>query len=156
MRNHNRPDFELEHKGKTIFIEAVTANPSCNQEIENKMDLIRNKLMDITDADFEKYMCDLRDQSVIRLAGALYSKLQANYQKKALWIVGHPFVLATQPFHHSLSHWLSDSNLLGYLYGIDHSWKHDDKGNLHIETMEIGEHKYNSQEIPSNLFMNQL
>ncbi|WP_139171814.1 glycosaminoglycan attachment protein [Flavobacterium noncentrifugens] len=146
-RAHERPDFELSKNDKKIFVEAVISNPAFNEQIEDKMDVIKN----IPKDGFEKFIYELRNESTIRIAGALFNKLKKEYWKLD-WVAGNPIILAVEPFHHSLSHWLSDSNLTGYLYGIENNWHYDDNQNLNIETFEITEHKSTDKSIPSNFF----
>jgi hypothetical protein len=146
-RVHDRPDFELVKAQKKIFVEAVTSNPSFNQDIENKMEVIKN----IPEENFEEFIYQLRDESTIKLAGALFNKLRKNYWDLD-WVKGHPIVLAIEPFHHSLAHWFSDSNLTAYLFGIGNNWHHDANGKLIIETFKIDEHKTQSKTIPSGFF----
>jgi hypothetical protein len=146
-RIYDRPDFELIKGQQKIFVEAVTSNPSFNREVDDKMEVIKN----LTEENFEQFICSLRSESTIKLAGALYNKLRENYFNLE-WVKGHPIILAIEPFHHSLAQWFSDSNLISYLYGIDNNWYHDKNGKLHIDTFEIKEHKTQNKTIPSGFF----
>jgi len=146
-RKHDRPDFELIKDKDKIFIEAVTTNPSFNQEIIDKLEVMK----EIKEENFEEFIYKLRDESTIRIAGALYNKLRESYWDLD-WVKDNPIILAIEPFHHSLAHWLSDSNLIGYLYGFHNQWHHDEKGKLIIETCEQKEHKTERKTIPSNFF----
>ena len=146
-RSHDRPDFEL-IKGKTkIFTEAVTSHPSYNQEIQDKLEILKT----LKESEFEKYIINLRAESTIKLAGALFNKLRQKYWELE-WVKNRPIILAIEPFHHSLAHWLSDSNLIGYLYGIEHKWHYDKTSTLIIDTDKVLEHKKEDKSIPSNFF----
>jgi hypothetical protein len=146
-RIHTSPDFELV-KGKTkIFIEAVTSNPSYNREIENKSEILKN----LKESEYYDFIINLRDESTIKLAGALFNKHKQKYWELD-WVKGHPLVLAIEPFHHSMAHFLSDSNLISYLYGIDHKWHYNEKSSLIIDTVEVKEHTKGEKKIPSNFF----
>jgi len=146
-RNHSRPDFELEKNGQTIFVEAVTSNPVTAEELKEKLDVIG----ELKEEDWVQFIYDLRDRSMFRLAGTLYNKLRKAYWDLE-WVKNKPLILAVEPFHHSLAHWLSDSNLIGYLYGFENSWRHDESGNLQITTQEVIEYRMGDKVVPSNFF----
>ncbi|KQK26093.1 hypothetical protein AR438_10960 [Chryseobacterium aquaticum] len=146
-RKHDRPDFELIKGDSKIFVEAVTSNTSFNSKSLDKLEVLKS----INDDNHRDFIINLRNESTIKLAGALFNKLRKEYWKLD-WVKNHPLVLAIEPFHHPLVHRLSDSNLTGYLYGFENSWFYDTDNNLVIDTHKIKEHTHNNKTIPSNFF----
>ncbi len=144
---HDRPDFELSKGDIKIFVEAVTSNPSFNQTIESKMDILNRT----TAQELIKILSDLVEESTIKTAGALCSKLNKEYWNLD-WVKGYPIIIAVESFHHSLSHLISDSYLINYLYGIQHLWKYNKSGKLNITESQIFEHTAKNKSIPSNFF----
>lgn len=148
LRKHKSPDFELLLPDRRkVFVEAVTSNPAFNQEIEDKLQIVSK----LTDDAIPGYLESLRKTSLIRIAGALYNKYKKEYWKLD-WVTGHPLVLAVEAFHHSFSLDITDSSLVGYLYGFENQWYHDAQGNLVINTLEQTEHSDDNKTIPSNFF----
>lgn len=146
-RNHSRPDFELEKNGQILYVEAVTSNPSTEDELKEKTEILN----ELNDENWLQFIYQLRDRSMIRVAGAIYNKLRKSYWELE-WVKNKPLILAVEPFHHSLAHWITDSNLIGYLYGFENSWEYDKEGNLQIETREVIEYRFGDKIIPSNFF----
>lgn len=148
IREKEAPDFELIIPAdKKIFIEAVTSNPEFNKEIDDKLQIISK----IKDKDIQAYIEDLRQSTLIRIAGALFNKYKMNYWERD-WVKGYALVLAVEAFHHSFALDITDSSLVGYLYGFENSWYHDEDGQLVIETFEKTEHTDGKKTIPSNFF----
>lgn len=148
VREHNFPDLQLKSVGgKTIFVEAVTSNPAFNKEIQDKLQ-IASKL---SEEEMTAYLTELRKASLLRTAGALFNKYNKKYWSYD-WVKGKPLVLAVEDFHHAFSLNISDSSLVGYLYGIALDWYHDKDGKLVIETSEELEHSDGHKTIPSNFF----
>ena len=148
VRDRTSPDFELLLPGnKKVFVEAVTSNPEFNKEIEDKLQIVRN----LKDEQIPGYLKMLRETSLTKIAGALFNKYKLKYWKRE-WIKGHPLILAVEAFHHAFALDITDSALVGYLYGIDHTWYHDESGHLIIDTYERSEHSDGKKTIPSNFF----
>ncbi len=148
-RTYNRPDFELEKKGKKIFVEAVTTNSNLNELTTRQPDLVMN---DYNETEWANYVRSEILESTIKIASALTSKLSKKYWDLH-WVKGYPFILAVEPFHHSLVHFFSDSNISGYLYGMENSWTRDNSGKLIITTHRILDHpKKNGGSVPSHFF----
>ncbi len=145
---HKFPDFELVlNDRKKIFVEAVTSNPTFNQEIEDKLQVIAK----LKDEEIPSYIELLRKTSLTRVAGALFNKYNKQYWNNT-WVKGHALIFAVEAFHHSFSLDITDSLLVGYLYGFENRWYHDSKGDLIIETIEATGHSDGTKTIPSNFF----
>ena len=148
IREMPSPDFELiSNEGKKLYVEAVTSNPEFNKEIDDKLQVIQK----LKDEDIPAFLEDLRRNSLIRIAGALFNKYKMKYWDLER-VKGHPLILAVEAFHHSFALDITDSSLIGYLYGFDNTWYHDDKGQLIINTVEATEHTDGRKIIPSNFF----
>lgn len=149
QRKHDRPDFELKKNDLTIFVEAVTSNPAKDDIPIDKLQILR----EVNDDDWNGFVTNLRAKSLLRLSGALFTKLNKEYWKLD-WVKDKPFVLALAPFHHSLAQWLSDSILTSYLYGFETTWHYDENGKLKIKTHRLKEHSRpkGQEPIPSNFF----
>lgn len=146
-RTHSIPDFELVKNGQKIFVEAVTSNPSYDQSTTNKLEELEK--IDIN--NLLEYVTNLLKAATIRQATALRKKLIKNYWEND-WVAGNPIVIALIPFHHSMVHLLSDSDLMGYLYGVDNTWYHDKDGKLIIDTHEITSHTDGKKTMQSGFF----
>lgn len=148
IRKHSFPDLELVYpSGKKIFVEAVTSNPAFNKEIEDKLQIASKLSVE----EIPAYLTELKQTSLMRTAGALFNKYNKKYWTYE-WVKGNPLVLAVEDFHHAFSLNISDSSLIGYLYGIALQWHHDKDGKLVIETSEEKEHTDGKRTIPSNFF----
>lgn len=140
---HARPDL-VGRIGKTaLCIEAVTANhtggnPSGYSALEH-METIQPP------------PSERRASATIRLAGALYSKLQMKYWQLP-WAVGKPLIFAIQNFSGAGVLKFSSSSLTRYLYGLDHRTSLDARGELVITPRRIGQHQFVSKVIPSGFF----
>lgn len=143
-RTHDRPDFLLTRDGRTVAVEAVTANPTPSKTI---------RPYEIFPADGPRTPAEavrfLKHEIAIRLGSPLYSKLQKKY-----WalphVAGKPLILAIQNFHAGGLQ-LSASSLSQYLFGVDHGYRFDDAGNLVVEATAVATHR-GSKTIPSNFF----
>lgn len=141
------PDF-CAKKGKTsIFIEAVTVNPTKGEEYPQTIN-IPPKFRPP-----EEIKELLNTKMPIKFGSTLFSKLN---RKKPYWqipdVQGSPLVFAIADFHEPQSMLWSSSALFKYLYGIEHDFFHDENGNLVIDTLKVTVHKYNEKEIPSGFF----
>ncbi|MFD2918112.1 hypothetical protein ACFS6H_00245 [Terrimonas rubra] len=146
-RNYARPDFELEKDNKKIFVEAVTSNPGTDDELKDKTDIFA----DLNEKNIMQFIYDLREKSMVKLAGALYNKLKKEYWNLE-WVKNNPLILAVEPFHHSMAHLLSDSNLNEYLYGVKYFHHYDEKGNLQVQARTVIEYQIGNKIIPANFF----
>lgn len=135
---HAAPDFLLEGHGFEWSVEATTANPSGGGSPpalpENREGL-------------EAY---ISGESVVRLGSALFSKLGKRY-----WEMPHvrqkPFVLAIQSFAAEDSQQLTDTALIGYLFGLKTFGTVGSDGHLEVWNEEVADH-VGSKAIPSHFF----
>lgn len=120
-------------------MEAVTANPT----------VVDGVALDVPEGmNVLEYQ---RHGHAIKLASALYSKLQRRY-----WDLPHvngiPLILAIEDFHTANSLHYSDASLRQYLYGHGATWYTDAEGELHIDPVPINEHRAGTKVIPSGFF----
>lgn len=104
---HPSPDFEVSYFGEKFFIEAVTVNPSENQD---RLDLPPPKTQEEIEHRWNDFM-------PIKFGSTLYSKLNKKYWEKE-HVKGHPLVLAIHDYHNDNSMTWSRTALSEYLYGI--------------------------------------
>lgn len=136
QNNHPAPDFELDHFGEKVFIEAVTVNPSTNPD---RPDLPPPE----THEESEEH---LNDFLPIKFGSPLYSKVCKKYWEKT-HVKGHPLVFAIHDYHHEASMTWSRPALCEYLYGIRTRVR---EGEACVETIE--KHSWQGKEIPSGFF----
>lgn len=105
--NHATPDFELNHFGDKIFVEAVTVNPS---EHPDRPDMPPP----VTQQEVEER---LNDFMPIKFGSSLYSKVAKEYWRKS-HVNGNPLVLAIHDYHNENAMTWSRTALSEYLYGI--------------------------------------
>ncbi|GGO40180.1 glycosaminoglycan attachment protein [Deinococcus humi] len=136
LREHDRPDFIVEHQGLQVCIEATTVNPSgaLDQRAEG---------------------LSLKDRQggelPIRFGGPLYSKL-----KKRYWdlphVKGRPLVLAVEAFFSEDALHFSDSALVNYLFGITQTFHYTPDGQLVVQQHPVESHEVGGKVIPSGFF----
>jgi len=134
-RGRPAPDFILRRVDTAISVEAVTANPS---------PLVPERLAELS-------VPERHEHAVVRLGGALYSKLV-----KRDWVqpdaVGKPFVLAVAPFYDPDASQISSTPLAQYLYGTKHAPVFDTEGHLFLLRTSIESHSFGGKVIPSAFF----
>jgi hypothetical protein len=139
-RSHPYPDYMCRKGDQTIFIEAVTVNPSSNKGlVEDPPDSPKEV--------FER----LQDFMPIKFGSALFSKLSKRYWEVE-HVKGHPLIFAIQDFHQEQSMLWSSTALPIYLYGTKYSWYHDADGNLIIVPEKLEKHKHGEKEVPAGFF----
>jgi hypothetical protein len=134
--NHAAPDFELIKFKNTIFVEAVTVNPSENPDRP-----------DLPPPENETEIRDrLDDFMPIKFGSPLFSKV-----KKQYWlhdhVKGNPLVLAIHDYHNSNAMTWSRTALSDYLYGIR---ARVIDGKPFVSKIET--HEWNGKVIPSGMF----
>ena len=137
-RRFPAPDYLCEKHGNTIFLEAVTVNPTQGGGTF--------QASPETEADREK----LADYAAIKFGSALFSKLAKHYWELE-HVKGKPLVLAIADFHQSHSMLWTHPSLWQYLYGM----KADQKataGGSGLSLRRIVEHTYGDKRIPSGFF----
>lgn len=143
-RSHDRPDFLISRDGLTVAVEAVTANPPPKKDYQ-PYELIPSELPRTRD-DVFRY---LKHEVAIKFGSPLFSKLRKRYWELP-HVAGRPFVLAIETFHGGALN-LSSTSVSQYLFGVDHSFRFEEGGDLIVEGEAIREH-VGSKTIPSNFF----
>lgn len=141
------PDFSVRTGGRTVFIEAMTVNPTDGEvppqpTAGNPILREREEIVEL-----------LKGKMPIKFGSTLFSKLS---RKTPYWklpnVVAHPLVFAIADFHEPQSMTWSSSALFQYLYGVSHDFLHDENGQLVISALNVDKHKYGEKEIPSGFF----
>jgi hypothetical protein len=108
---HPSPDFVIERNGKSVCVEAVTANAADGKP--NEWD-IKDPMSYIERLDLNK----LNQEAMVRLANAIYSKYKK--YKKSYSTLPHvqrrPFVLAVAPFEQPFFNHQFDRPIKAVLY----------------------------------------
>lgn len=137
-RGFAAPDYLCQKDGRTIFLEAVTVNPTQGGETF--------QVSPETESDRDK----LADYAAIKFGSALFSKLSKRY-----WELGHvkgkPLVFAIADFHQSHSMLWTHPSLWQYLYGMKSEQKVTVRG-IESSLRRIAEHTYGDKRIPSGFF----
>lgn len=143
-RSHDRPDFLISRDGLTVAVEAVTANPPPKKDYQPYQLVPTNPPR--TREEAFRY---LKHEVAIKFGSPLFSKLRKRYWELP-HVTGRPLVLAIETFHGgALNH--SSTSVSQYLFGVDHSFRFDEAGDLVVEGEAITEH-VGSKTIPSNFF----
>lgn len=146
-RDQRRPDFVLAKAPFVVCVEATTVNPTQGASPLAVPPTAKSVIEEVR----------MRNASYlpIKLGSALTSKLDERYWELDV-VKGKPFVVAIMDFHElavdRFSIAASSAGLLGYLYGIDQEWHHDDSGRLIINTHAVEAHTYGPKRIPSGFF----
>jgi hypothetical protein len=137
-RGFAAPDYLCKKHGRTIFLEAVTVNPTQGSgtiEVSPETEPDRDKL---------------GDYAAIKFGSALFSKLSKRYWELE-HVKGKPLVFAIADFHQSHSMLWTHPSLWQYLYGM----KSDQKataGGRESSLRRIDDHTYDDKRIPSGFF----
>jgi hypothetical protein len=139
-RSHPYPDYMCKKGDQTIFIEAVTVNPSGDKGL----------VEDAPDTH-EEVLEKLQDFMPIKFGSPLFSKLKKRYWEKE-HVKGSPLIFAIQDFHQEQSMLWSSTALPIYLYGTKYSWYYDAEGNLIVVPEKLEQHKLGEKEVPAGFF----
>lgn len=141
-RSQPVPDFSCFGFGDELCVEATTVNPTKVGGVAVEPPTTQSP---------EEHMEFLEGYMAIKFGSALYSKLQKEY-----WIrenvTGKPLVFAIQDFHSPGSMVWTGSALPMYLYGLRHTPRWNDSGELELIAERIDTHRYGDKEIPSGFF----
>jgi hypothetical protein len=134
-----RPDFLLSGHGFEWAVEATIANPPGGDPPPPPL------------LDPERRRAYMEGELVVRLGGALYSKLQKQY-----WELPHvqdkPLVFALQSFASEDSLTFADTSLLNYLYALKTHGHYSTSGRLRISNEKIDAHTGSTKSVPSGFF----
>ncbi|BFU93918.1 MAG: hypothetical protein NTNFB02_06400 [Nitrospira sp.] len=139
-RGFSAPDYLCEKYDQTVFVEAVTVNPSQGDgAIQASPE---------TEADHAK----LADYAAIKFGSALFSKLA---RPKRYWelqhVKGKPLIFAIADFHQPHSMVWTHPFIWQYLYGIRAETKEGGDGGEVIHR-SIDWHEFGEKRIPSGFF----
>lgn len=135
----HRPDFLLRGNGYEWAVEAMIANPPGGAPPPPSL------------LDPQKRLEYMEGELVVRLGGALYSKLQKEYWRLP-HVRGKPLVFALQSFASEDSLTFADTSLLNYLYGLKTHGKYSADGRLQISNEKIHAHTGRTKSVPSGFF----
>jgi len=139
-RDHPYPDYSCTKGENIIHIEAVTVNKSEN-----------TGLVEPSPSNHEEVVERTLNYMPIKFGSALFSKLKRRYWESE-HIRGQPLVFAIQDFHQDQSMIWSATALPIYLYGYNHKWYHNEKGELVIVPEKLELHRHGEKEIPAGFF----
>lgn len=137
-RNFNAPDYMVEKFNQEIAVEAVIVSrkteiesePKCSEEIQKKLD----------------------NETPLLFGNALFDKMKKKYWEKE-HVKDKPFVIAIADFHDTMSMTWTYNALLDYLYGYRYEHSFNEKGELIVKPVKIGDYtKPNGTKIPSGFF----
>lgn len=133
------PDFKAISPPYSVFIEAVTVNPSPSFDIKHPP------------ASPEELTELVNNYAPIKFGSPLYSKLRKEYWKLP-HVTGHPLVFAIHDYHAGDSMCWTYPAVGQYLYGM--RWKHifDSTGGLIVVPKKVQMHRFSGKEIPSGFF----
>lgn len=137
-RKWKAPDFCCQKFNGSVFIEAVTVNPTQGEQA-----------VQVT-PDSEPNLEKRSDYAAIKFGSALFSKLQEKYWELE-HVKNHPLVFAIADFHGPHSMLWTHSALAEYLYAT-RSRKVQTGTAVRVEEIAIKEHTYGDKRIPSGFF----
>lgn len=139
------PDYIATKAGRTVFIEAVTVNPT-DAKAANQAE---SAAIGLTGWDLFSY----RMQNVypIKFGSPLFSKVKKRYWEQE-HVTGRPFILAIEDFHDAGSMVWTGSALELYLYGQNYDWYREVNGEFVVVPEAISTHQHGSKKIPSGFF----
>jgi hypothetical protein len=142
-RSFKAPDFFCQRFLDSIFVEAVTVNPTTNAagliiEPEVPTDKMGFK------AYYQEYM-------PLKWGSPLTSKLKKRYWELE-HVKGKPIVFAIQDFHIPRAMTFSGHSITSYLYGIDFTALFDETGKLMVKSSQRPLHKWGDKTIESGFF----
>jgi hypothetical protein len=143
-RRYDRPDFMLSKYGEKVAVEAVTVGRKNNHP----------KYIHLNHREyFRKLLSEKEDDNAmaIKFGSPLFSKLNKKYWNLD-YLKGIPFIIAIADFHEDYSMTWSHGSLTKYLYGYDHKYYFNKKGELVITPKKIESHIHGSKNIPSGFF----
>lgn len=136
------PDFLCSGLGGEIAVEAVTVGPT---RIDGKI-VPPPKLN--SPEDVQAY---LRHYMPIKFGSALYTKLGKAYWERPN-VKTLPLIFAIEDFSSPGSMTHTRSALECYVYGYEHKWNHNDRGQLTVTPHKIESHEWGAKKIPSGFF----
>lgn len=139
------PDFLISRGNDRVYVEAVTVGPTVGDPTPGPgvgLPALRGS---------EEAAALNMDKIPIKFGSPLYSKLKKKYWTRPE-VKGLPLIFAIADFHENQSMTWTGPGLWRYLYGLEHSYSHDEKGNLVVENRKIEQHQFEGKAIPSGFF----
>ncbi|WP_431158657.1 hypothetical protein [Winogradskyella poriferorum] len=137
-RNFNAPDYMVEKFNQEIAVEAVIVSRKTEIESEPKSS--------------EEIQKKLDNETPLLFGNALFDKMKKKYWEKE-HVKDKPFVIAIADFHDTMSMTWTYNALLDYLYGYKYEHSFNEKGELIVKPVKIGDYtKPNGTKIPSGFF----
>lgn len=138
-RNFNAPDYMIEKFNLEIAVEAVIVSrkTEIGETIPKSPEEIQEKL---------------NNEVPLLFGSALFDKMKKRYWEKE-HVKEKPFIIAIADFHDTMSMTWTSTALSDYLYGYKYEHSFDEKGNLVVKPIKIGDYvKENGTKIPSGFF----
>jgi len=142
-RSHHAPDFCCESLLGSLFVEAVTVNPSRDKDGVN--------IEPDVPAEPEGFLQYYQEYMPIKWGSALTSKLNKKYWELP-HLQGEPIVLAIQDFHVPKAMMRFASSIIAYLYGYNESATFDVNGKLIVTSTPRKSHTWGDKTIESGFF----
>jgi hypothetical protein len=139
------PDYIATKADRTVFIEAVTVNPT-EAKTANDAELEAGEL-----SGWDLFSHRMQNVYPIKFGSPLFSKLKKRYWEQE-HVRGQPFILAIEDFQEPGSMVWTGSALELYLYGYNYGWYHETSGELVVVPEAIGKHQHGAKQIPSGFF----
>lgn len=137
-RNFNAPDYMVDKFNQEIAVEAVIV--SRKTEIGSEL------------KSSEEIQKKLNNETPLLFGNALFDKMKKKYWEKE-HVKDKPFVIAIADFHDTMSMTWTCNALLDYLYGYRYEHSFNEKGELIVKPVKIGDYtKPNGTKIPSGFF----
>jgi hypothetical protein len=146
-RTHTAPDFLCNKGGKTVALEATTANPRGGTPMPSSVEALQARVDEPPDQTLDR----LENELPIRFGGPLFSKLQRRYWEQE-HIAGHPLIFAIESFASEDALYFGDVGLASYLYGLWSTASRTLDGKLVVTSTPIEKHRLGGKEIPSGFF----
>ncbi|MFZ2782874.1 MAG: hypothetical protein WAZ36_00635 [Sediminibacterium sp.] len=138
-RNYDAPDYMIEKLNYEIAVEAVIVSR-------------KTELGEYEPRKPKQIQEKLNNEVPLLYGSALFDKMKKRYWEKE-HVKGKPFVIAIADFHDTMSMTWSFNALSDYLYGYRYEHSFDEKGELIVKPIKIGEYiKPNGTKIPSGFF----
>ena len=144
---HARPDFVCSKDGRSVAIEATTANPTGGQPAPTTLEGLQRRAQETEGEVLRR----IQQEVPIRLGSPLYTKLRQRYWELE-HVAGKPLAFAIESFAAEDALHFSDTGLASYLYGLWAVPWRTSEGDLVVTNVPITEHRDKDKVIPSGFF----
>ena len=139
------PDYIATKAARTVFIEAVTVNPT-QAKVADEAEAAAGRLV-----GWDLFTHRMENVYPIKFGSPLFSKMKKKYWEQT-HVRGQPFILAIEDFHSTGSMVWTGSALELYLYGYNFWWYREASGELVVLPEAIGKHQDGAKQVPSGFF----